>query len=284
MLINKNVYIDIDILKRTVENLYNLTGLQMSIWDSDGYCVFGYPIENGPFCTKIDTVLGDFKHCQNCNKIATAICRKTLTHHHYLCHSGMHETAVPLISDGECSLFACFGQCVCIEKESEQLSKLAKYCKNKNVDVDYLMEDFKKAPRLSFKKLESLAELWKLCFQALLSNKSVFLRKTDILVQIEKYILNNISQEISIQSICKEFHISKNTLYSLFENTYKTTVNKYILAKRMEIASDLIVETSLTIAEISEKVGKKNYNDFIQTFKKYRGLSPSQYRKKYKIT
>jgi YesN/AraC family two-component response regulator len=43
-------------------------------------------------------------------------------------------------------------------------------------------------------------------------------------------------------------------------------------------AKQLMLETKLSINEISEKVGIINVNSFIRIFKKYEGVTPGKYR------
>ena len=145
-------------------------------------------------------------------------------------------------------------------------------------------EDFNKLPRYSQSYLNALADLALLCFESMWNNRTIELRKNDILIQIDKFILNHIKDDLSVKDLCSEFHISKNTLYSLFKEYYKMTVHDYITLKRLELAKEYLVSSDLSITEISEKIGKKNYNDFIQMFKKHELISPSKYRQLHKIS
>lgn len=283
MLINKNIYINFDLLEKTIRNFYELTHLQIGVWDSDGNVFFGHPQINTEFCTKVNIELRDRKYCHRCDEFATFKCNETLAPYSYICHAGAHELVVPLVFEGKCRMYVVFGQCVCTEKEAEQRATLRKYCEHKNIPVQDMERAFDKLPRYSQNYLKALADLAFLSFQAMWNDHTIEIRKDDILMQIDEYIYKNISGDLSIKNICNTFHLSKNTLYMLFNEYNKMTVNHYITLKRLEIAKHLLTSSDLTIAQISEKVGKKNYNDFIQTFKKYELISPYKYRQLHKI-
>ena len=100
-------------------------------------------------------------------------------------------------------------------------------------------------------------------------------------VKLEQYILENIDKKIQVEDICEKFFISKSTLYRLFRTEFETTVNEYILQKRLQHAKTLLKEKQeLDISQISDACGFTDYNYFIRLFKKTFGVTPLQFRKK----
>lgn len=283
MFINKDIYINRELLEKIIRNFYEIVKLQIGVWDSDGNVFYGYP-DSSTFCQKINIDLKDRKYCHRYDQIAAFKCNETLKPYSYICHAGAYELVVPLIFEGKCRMYVVFGQCACLETEALQRATMIKYCKHKGIPLETLETDFNKLPRYSQSYLNAVAELASLCFQSMWDNRIIEVRKDDFLIQIDKFILDNIKNELTINDLCAEFHISKNTLYSLFKEYYKMTINNYITLKRLELAKQYLVNSDLTITEIAEKIGKKNYNDFIQMFKKHELISPSKYRHLHKIT
>ncbi|MDG0794182.1 AraC family transcriptional regulator [Cohnella ginsengisoli] len=64
-----------------------------------------------------------------------------------------------------------------------------------------------------------------------------------------------------------------------FKKTFGVNYVEYLNKVRLSHARDLLRSTSLSIAEIGEKTGYLNASTFTTTFKKYMGVSPSDYRK-----
>lgn len=283
MFINKDIYINYELLEKTIQNFYEIVKLPMGIWDSDGNVFFGYP-DSSQFCNKINIDLNDRKYCHRCDQIAAFKCDETLKPYSYVCHAGVHELVVPLVFEGKCRMYVVFGQCVCLETEEQQHATMLQYCKHKGIPPSELEPYFAALPRYPRSYLNALSDLAVLCFQSMWNNRTIEVRKDDILIQIDKFIIKNIAKDLTVQDLCNEFHLSKNTLYSLFKEYYKMTVNKYVILKRLELAKQYLVSTDFTITEISEKIGKRSYNDFIQMFKKHELISPSKYRQLHKIS
>ena len=98
--------------------------------------------------------------------------------------------------------------------------------------------------------------------------------------KIEKYIIENLSENIYIPDLCNRFGISKNMLYKLFNDEFSSTVNGFIIKKRMDLARQMLKDDkSMNVTEIALRCGFSDYNYFIRTFKKHVGVTPLKYRK-----
>ena len=95
------------------------------------------------------------------------------------------------------------------------------------------------------------------------------------------YIESNISSHtLSNIEIAKEIGISEVYLRKLFANNLSIPPNKYIQSLRLEKAKLMLVETSLSVTEISESCGYSCIYYFCSSFKKNTGYTPSEYRNK----
>ncbi len=93
------------------------------------------------------------------------------------------------------------------------------------------------------------------------------------------YINENIHYEqLSIQNAASQVFLNTAYLGRLFKQLIGMSFNQYLSRRRMEIASELLNTTDMTIQEISEHVGIPNSSYFSTVFKKYIGSSPSEYR------
>ncbi len=283
MFIKNGINIDFERIKQILHDFHELTDLCMSVWDSEGNVVYGYPTALRGFCDKINYELGDNKHCHHCDLVAAFKCNETLAPYFYICHAGAYEVLIPIVLENKVRMYFIFGQCVCAEKEDAERDTVRRYCKLKGIPFSSLEPLFDELPRYSEAYLHSLANIAFMTFQSLWDNRVIEVRKDDILLSIDDFIMENMAADLSVKSICSHFHLSKNTLYMLFRNAYRLTVNEYIALKRLEVAKELLVGTELTVTQIAEKIGKKNYNDFIQSFKRYELVSPTKYRKIHKI-
>lgn len=98
---------------------------------------------------------------------------------------------------------------------------------------------------------------------------------------IKDYISKNYSSEtLSVKDISAHVFLSASYVCTFFKNETGQTLNQYLTEYRMEKAKNLLADPRYKIADISSRVGYSDGNYFGKSFKKYTGLSPSEYREK----
>jgi transcriptional regulator GlxA family with amidase domain len=60
---------------------------------------------------------------------------------------------------------------------------------------------------------------------------------------------------------------------------YSMSFKEKLLHTRLEIASELLRDSSMPLREISQQLGFSNYSHFYKAFMERVGVSPSEYRK-----
>jgi signal transduction histidine kinase/ligand-binding sensor domain-containing protein/DNA-binding response OmpR family regulator len=97
------------------------------------------------------------------------------------------------------------------------------------------------------------------------------------------YVKENISNsELSIESFGKEMYLSRTQLYRKIKALTGLTPTNFVSTLRLKHASELLIETSLSVSEISFQVGFSNPSYFTTSFKKHFNLTPSEYILRYK--
>lgn len=96
--------------------------------------------------------------------------------------------------------------------------------------------------------------------------------------KIKNYIDANIYNDICLDNITAEFGITKMHIIRLYKKDYGTTPMQYLINRRTEIAKSLLADTKIPIKEISNILRYSNTQHFSNSFKKYVGISPKQYR------
>ena len=120
------------------------------------------------------------------------------------------------------------------------------------------------------------------CAAYLLLYKKIVFSDDSEARRVEKYIQNNLQKELNVDKICADLGLSRVKLYSISERSYGMGIAEYIRKIRVDMAQKMLIKTDEKINEISEKCGFYDYNYFTKVFKKYAGLTPRDYRKKYK--
>ncbi len=96
---------------------------------------------------------------------------------------------------------------------------------------------------------------------------------------IKAFIENNLDRRLSMSEIAAHIYRSKDYTNRIFKRYYDTTPYLYYMRMRMEKARVLLHDTSLTIEEISERLGYRDAKSFSKQFHYMIGMSPSGYRK-----
>ncbi len=106
-----------------------------------------------------------------------------------------------------------------------------------------------------------------------------FEKNTLIAGEILEYINRHYAEDINNQSIAQSFNYHPNYLNSVFSACYDVTIHQHIMNCRLTRASELLLNTDMSIYDIALKVGFKNPEHFSACFNKKNGLYPSAYRK-----
>ena len=101
--------------------------------------------------------------------------------------------------------------------------------------------------------------------------------KIDIL-QVSEYIKEHYKEDIYLEKIAEHFNTSDKYLSRLFKETLGTGFHEYLATIRISKSKDLLLETDLSVTKIGELVGFSIHSTFFRVFKKYEGISPTQYR------
>ena len=98
---------------------------------------------------------------------------------------------------------------------------------------------------------------------------------------ITRYLQEHLAEEISLSVLAEQFHLSAQYISQLFKSEIGVNFLAYLTNIRMEKAKQLLLSTSLSIAEVSEQSGYGDYRVFTKVFKKSEGVTPSQYRRDF---
>lgn len=140
-------------------------------------------------------------------------------------------------------------------------------------------EDYKSIP--SCKLLEVLIRVCREYVSTEIENLQTHFPKTFVTVQrILDYINKEYPQKISSQDIENIFELNYDYLNRAFHKITGYTIFNYINILRINKAKELIETASIKFSEIGYLVGIDDPYYFSKLFKKYTGITPSQYLKK----
>ena len=99
--------------------------------------------------------------------------------------------------------------------------------------------------------------------------------------QIIKYIGNEYSNNITLNSVCKKFGYSFSYLSAKFKKEAGMNFTQYLQKIRVEQSKRLLANTNKTIEEIAATVGYRDIKSFYTVFRKFSDTTPAKFRKNY---
>lgn len=85
---------------------------------------------------------------------------------------------------------------------------------------------------------------------------------------------------LSLAQVASMYSVSESSLSTMFKNTQGIKFSAYVEGVRISKAKELLETTSLTVSEISERVGYTSANSFCRAFRRVTGINTSEFRKK----
>lgn len=95
---------------------------------------------------------------------------------------------------------------------------------------------------------------------------------------IAEYIDSRLEDNLRVTEIAEKCHMSYSGFAAKFHEQYNMSCKEYIERMRIYKAEEYLLFTDYDLTFISQKTGFSDCSHFIRSFKKYRGLTPKQFR------
>ena len=97
-------------------------------------------------------------------------------------------------------------------------------------------------------------------------------------MDIIDYIQTNISKNIKIAEIADAFGYNPKYLSHLFVEIRNIPLKQFIISQKMDAANFMLADNDKTVSQIASDLGFSDVHNFARAYKKYTGLTPSEYR------
>lgn len=269
--------VSIEKLKNLFTDFYNLTHFKIVLYDSDRNYLYSYPENMCRFCENVRKNDMLAKKCINCDNKGFDICDETRKPYIYKCHMSVLEAIAPIYSNEINMGYLMFGQILCVNHD-DALDK-AKEIFGLSQAKDMLSE----MTIANDVYINSAMNMMTMCASSLYANEIIHNSPDVFVYQLNEYIMSHLESELSIDHLCKHFYVSRTKLYKISNKNFGMGISDYIRLQRIKKAKKLIRTTDGPISKIAASIGIQDTNYFIRFFKKEGGLTPLQYRKRFKM-
>jgi len=94
-----------------------------------------------------------------------------------------------------------------------------------------------------------------------------------------EYIEHNLGDSLNLDTIANNMNYSKYHFHRLFLSEMGVCVTEYVRRRRVIRSASILVLSDINISTIAYDFGFNNIDTYIRCFKRYYGITPSEYRK-----
>jgi AraC family transcriptional regulator len=99
------------------------------------------------------------------------------------------------------------------------------------------------------------------------------------LERVFQFIDENLDSKLSLSEIAKHAYFSEYHFHRIFKMLTRETLNEHITRRRIEKSVLDILHKESSISEISHRYGFSDNSSYTKAFKKYYGMSPSEFKR-----
>lgn len=97
-------------------------------------------------------------------------------------------------------------------------------------------------------------------------------------LQARSMLDESFREPLTVQEITRKTGLSRNYLATRFRQRFGVTMDGYLLRRRIEVASHLLLTTNLLVKEVAYQVGIADPQYFNKQFRRSTGVSPTAFR------
>ena len=102
------------------------------------------------------------------------------------------------------------------------------------------------------------------------------------LCALRSRIMKNPELSWNISDIADSLYLSKSYLQKTYKAFFGKSIIEEMIGFRIETAKRLLMQTELSVTEISKRCGYSSYNYFVRQFRASEGVSPTEFREAHK--
>jgi LacI family transcriptional regulator len=104
-----------------------------------------------------------------------------------------------------------------------------------------------------------------------------------VVAEAIRYIRLNVKRPIQVSEVAEAVLSSRRNLYNRFQISIRRSVHEAITQIRIERIIQMLLETNLSISQIADEMGFPGVDHFARYFRKTKGITPQEFRKRHTL-
>lgn len=88
--------------------------------------------------------------------------------------------------------------------------------------------------------------------------------------------------DITLTECAEQLNYHPSYIWRVLKTENNMTFTDFVALEKIELAKEMLLETTLSVAEIAQKLNYTNTQNFIRFFSKHEGITPGKYRQEHK--
>lgn len=260
-----------------LREFHKISGLRISIHDTEFNEIFAYPKGLSPYCAIIQSNNARKNECVKTDRLAFEKVRETGETKVYRCTHGLIEAVAPIYHYGIISGFLMMGQ-VC-DNKSKYADTITAPLKSIVGNTKQINEIFLGIRDVPAELINSYVLIMQVIAEYVTSTNRLFFGNESIPRLVMKYLKQNYSSKITLRALAEKFSCCESMLIKNFKKEYGTTIMSALMDIRLQKAAEILKNSRLSVKEISSLCGFAEQNYFSKAFSKKFGCSPNEFRK-----
>lgn len=259
-----------------IQHFHQISGMEIMLTDNTFHAaiVKRCPYEN--LCVVIHRSSACLDICKGSDAEGYEKARRLDSAFTYVCPFGITETIIP-IKRNEKTMSYIFCSMGILDRSDEEIAEQIMRIMP-SLPYREVLDATKKMPHLNSEQFQAYSTMLKLLVEHIERSDIPFDPQLTIGLLTKQYIKKNLAKKITLADISWELHYSTVTLTKRFREEFGITIMDYVTQKRMELAEQLLTETSKSVKEISTLSGFSDTEYFSRCFKRSHGIPPGTWR------
>lgn len=266
--------------KQLCDDIFTITGIKTAIVDADMRTIYVHDQVIGPFCRLVRKNPGQQEQCARCDRAGLEQCLQTRQTALYQCYMGLTEAVVPVMDEETVIGYLRFGQ-ILSPGTRQQIAKTVMNGRFPNEKA--ILEALDAFPETPPEVVDAAIRLMGVCAEYIRLKDILKQRKRNLALQIDQYITEHMA-DLSAEDLCKEFGLSRSTLYNVSKQAFGTGITEHIRQRRLKRAIVLLGRGSKPVYQVAEEVGIPDANYLAKLIKAETGLTPKKLQKQKQLT
>lgn len=267
---------DHDELLELMKNFHIITGIKTVVYDHELKTIAAFPHEECAFCSALSKVSNAIKKCRESTVEGCLLCKNYGSLNIYKCHAGLVEAVTPIRIGDIIVGYMMLGQVLDKADKDTAAHEIIRYAS------EYIGQDaesyFSNLVCKSDVEIKAASKIMESCVCDLLMHNTIKEGNGRVAFEITRYIEKHLPEDLSVNTLCKKFKISRNTLYRIANTYLGMSIARYIKKKRIEKAQELI-QDGISVTQVAYDLGFCDYGYFGKVFKSVTGTTPTGVKK-----